>query len=227
VDRAGLLHRRIGASPRRRPIDDDAIWRGEIPDDQIIMTDEDRAELQRSRDARRRSLIDVFGAPVPLVAADGPALVHARRGEGTRSGAPLDQRRSAGCREEIQVTLLAHPAVTADVIEESGVLDTSSRLVVDAATVRRIDREITWNAEVRTTPWTRRRARLRLYGSPSANITVLTLTPLRSRRWGVRLFLRSGLRSMFEVRDAAEREIDRSSADQSGSTWPMGVALRT
>lgn len=212
---------------RRSSCDDDAIWRGEIPDDRIIMTDADRAELRRSREARRRTLIDVFGAPVPLVASDGPALVHARRGEGTRTGAPLDQRRSAGCREEIQVTLLAHPAVTADVIEELRLLDASSRLVVDVSTLRRIDREITWTARVRTTPWSRRPARLRLYGSPSANITVLTLTPIRSRRWGVRLFLRSGLRSMFELRDAAEQAIDRSKVVQSGSTWPMGVALRT
>lgn len=199
--------------PRRRrqlePTDVDAIWRGEVADVDIVMTAEQHAERERERfvATRRRSLVEIFGDPVGPLMVDDVGVQHRRRGDGGRSGPGIDQARTAGCREEIQVALLAHPVVAAELIEDLKLLADVSGLQVDTSSRESVRKQITWSASVRTTPWSRRRSRLRLYGSPSSNVTVLTLTPIRSRRWGARLFLRVGLASMFTVRKRVERAL--------------------
>lgn len=203
------------AIPRRRQqhqsvnVDVDAIWRGEVADADIVMTAEQHAEKAAERFAatRRRSLVELFGDPVGLLVVDDAGLQHRRRGDGARSGPGIDQARTAGCREEIQVALLAHPVVAAELIDDLKLLADVKGLRVDDTSRESVRKQITWTATVRTTPWSRRRARLRLYGSPSSNVTVLTLTPVRSRRWGARLFLRIGLASMFTVRRRVERAL--------------------
>lgn len=191
---------------------DDAIWRGEVPDHLIIMTAAERARLdaERLQRARRRSLVELFGEPVGAVAAEAPSVRHQRRGNTMRPADMVDQRRSAGCREEIQVSILAHPVDTVDLIAAGDLLGGLHRLDVDATSEQRSDRQITWDGRLSTTPCTQRAVRLRLYGSPSANVTVVTLTPRRSRRLGVRLFLRAGLGALYELSHRVEDAIDHS-----------------
>lgn len=197
-------------SPRRRQPpavgDSDAIWRGEVSDADIVMTAAEHAavEAERVRAARRRSLIELFGDPVGSLVVDDPRLRHRRRGEGSRSGGGIDQARTAGCREEIQVAVLAHPVIAAELIADLALLDEVQHVTIDESSRESIRKQITWQASVRTAPWSTRRARLRLYGSPSSNVTVLTLTPIRSRRRGARRFLRVGLDSMFTLRTRVE-----------------------
>lgn len=195
----------MGARVDRR-LDDDAIWRGEIPDDQIIMTAAEHRRIATERElaARRRRLVELFGEPVGAVAEQGEAFRHRRRSDAQRGGVPLDQRRSAGCREEIQVTMLCHPVTAVELIADHDLLSLAPRIEVDRSTEQRLAKQIAWDAVLRTTPCTSRPARLRLYGSPSSNVTVLTLTPRRSRRLGVRMFLGAGLASLSTLRDAVE-----------------------
>lgn len=200
---------------RRRPArtgdpDPDAIWRGEIGDADIVMTAAEHAAIEASRReaARRRTLVELFGDPVGSLVTDEIGLRHRRRGDGARSGGAIEQARTAGCREEIQVAVLAHPVVAAESIDDLMLFRLGNAVRVDESSRASLRKQITWDATLRTTPWTRRRARLRLYGSPSSNVTVLTLTPERSRRRGARLFLRVGLGAMLDWRDRIERSLD-------------------
>jgi hypothetical protein len=188
--------------------DPDAIWKGDVDDADIVMTAAEHAARRAERDlaARRRTLVEMFGEPVGSLVAEQVSLQHRRRGD-SRSGAPIDQARTAGCREEIQVSVLAHPVVAAELIDDLMLLHDLAGVSVDESSRESHRKQITWDARVRTTPWSHRRARLRLYGSPSSNVTVLTLTPIRSRRRGTRLFLRAGLASMFDVRTRVERAL--------------------
>lgn len=194
------------------PVDDDAIWRGEVPDHLVIMTAAERRRIdaERREQDRRRTLVELFGEPVGSLAAEPDAVHHRRRGDAMRNGDMVDQRRAAGCLEEIQVSVLAHPVDAVEYIADHELLDGIGSLVVDPSSEERADKQIAWNAGLRTTPWSQRAARLRLYGSPSANVTVITLTPCRSRRFGVRLFLRSGLRVLFELQEQVEQGLAHS-----------------
>lgn len=187
-----------------RDVDDDAIWRGEVADADVVMTAAERFRIEeRRRVERRRRIVDVFGEPVGSTAIADGTVRHRRRGE--HGSVPLDQNRSAGCREEIQVTMLVHPSVATELICDGALLATADRLVVDASSERRSSNQLTWDVEVRTRPWSSRRSRLRLYGSPSSNVTVMTLTPVRSRRRGARRFVTVGLATLTGMGDAVER----------------------
>lgn len=205
----GVLAVRGRRSRRRadRAVDDDAIWRGEVADDDVVMTAAERFEIEeRRRTERRRRIVDVFGEPVGSMAIADGAVRHRRRGE--HGSVPLDQNRSAGCREEIQVTMLVHPSVATELICGEGVLATATRLDVDAGSERRGANQLTWDVRLRTRPWSSRRSRLRLYGSPSSNVTVMTLTPERSRRRGARRFVSVGLATMTRMSETVERRAD-------------------
>jgi hypothetical protein len=207
-ERRPAWHR--GRHPKlERDLDPDAIWRGEIRDADIVMTAAEHAALdhEQREAARRRTLVELFGDPVGSLVVDEPGLQHRRRGDGARSSAAIEQARTAGCREEIQVAVLAHPVVAAESLDDLMLFRSVTAVEVDETSRASSRKQITWDATVRTTPWTRRRARLRLYGSPSSNVTVLTLTPVRSRRRGARRFLRAGLGSLFEWRDRIEQSL--------------------
>lgn len=168
----------------------------------------DGSPVVEKRPTVRRSLISVFGEPIGSVSFDGAGgeLVRRHRQNGQ---APLDQGRAAGCREEIQITLLGHPVDIAERVVSESRLEELQRLGLSASSPRGRNlgtkhREIAWDAVVRTIPWRRRRATLRLFGSPSSNVTVLTLTPRRQHRLGVRSFLGVGMRALEHLRDDLE-----------------------
>ena len=151
-------------------------------------------------DARQ---LDPKSLPIPSI--DQAAV---RLTPGARVGQPIDEPRRSGFPEEILVTLHSDPRQAAQVALEQGVLDGSPRqLLIDTASLRARRNELVWSATLRTWPWAGRPARLRLYGSPSANVTVLTLTPLHPHRVATRSFLRVGMRTMTELRDRLARDI--------------------
>lgn len=87
-----------------------------------------------------------------------------------------------------------------------------AHLHVDAGSVTMRDRTLEWRANLRTHPWRRRRATLRMFGSTSTNVTVLTLTPDRPHRILTRAFVRAGWRAMTQLRDQIESGARRTGA---------------
>jgi len=73
------------------------------------------------------------------------------------------------------------------------------RLDVDLSSLRRAQHELAWDVHVRTLPGRHRRASMRVYSSPSGNVTVLTLVPATTSKMFPTAFIRAGLRSMREV----------------------------
>ena len=64
------------------------------------------------------------------------------------------------------------------------------------------------DARIALWPWQQRRVRLRLYASPSLNVTVLALSPTKARSAARRRFLRVGNRVMNELRDRLDAAVD-------------------
>ena len=56
-----------------------------------------------------------------------------------------------------------------------------SRLDVDESSITSRRYELDWDARIALWPWQQRRVRLRLYASPSLNVTVLALSPTKAR----------------------------------------------
>ena len=111
-----------------------------------------------------------------------------------------DRAVRTGSCEEVLVT------VGGDRLSRLGELDPNDlfspllkRLDVDRSTLRRSRHELAWDVRVATLPGRRRRASMRIYSSPSGNVTVLTLVPATTSRIFPRAFIRAGLRSMREV----------------------------
>ncbi|MEM8746439.1 MAG: hypothetical protein AAGF91_07030, partial [Actinomycetota bacterium] len=95
--------------------DDERYWRGDLDDEEVEISfvTADGSPVVEQRPTVRRSLISMFGEPIGSVSFDGAGgdLVRRHRQNGQ---APLDQGRAAGCREEIQITLLGHPVDIAE-----------------------------------------------------------------------------------------------------------------
>lgn len=127
----------------------------------------------------------------------------ARQVQGTgRPGRP-------GYRDEILVTLRTGPvdAVT-EALRDDVFSPPINRLTVDEST-REVGRyELNWQAVLRVSPWQKRGVRLRLYASPSLNVSVLSLLPPQQRSAARRRFLRVGLRTMNELRDRIDDRAD-------------------
>jgi len=151
----------------------------------------------------------IFGDPAAMRALGDAAVEHRRRGMATAAGGgdTLD-RRKKGSSDDVLVTLLAHPASTADQAVNGTALAASRRLRVDIEGRRSERRDLVFDASLRTFLWWRRPARLRLYGSASMNVTILTLTPAVARRRPSRWFVRSGYRAMERILEQLEAEVE-------------------
>ena len=114
----------------------------------------------------------------------------------------------AGYRDEIIVTAAARPASAVAVAVGSPWLSPpTAGLAIDESSLTSRRYELTWDALMTLRPWHRRRVRLRLYASPSLNVTVLALTPVASRQAARRRFLRVGNRAMNDLRDRLDRAV--------------------
>lgn|GEM_PF-630070 len=113
-----------------------------------------------------------------------------------------------GYRDEILVTSRRSPdlavaeAVRGDLFEPP--LD---RLEVDAASLRSRRYELSWDATLRVRPWGHRPVRVRLYASPSLNVTALAMSPQRPRRAARSSFLRVGNSVMNALRDRLDERL--------------------
>ncbi len=155
----------------------------------------------------RDEFTTLFGHPELVgVGVDRADLRGGRFDQSGSHGQTLD-RRKGGASDDVLVTLLAHPALAAERAVVGPALRASRRLRVDIDERRSERRDIVWDASLRTLWWKRRAARLRLYGSASMNVTVLTLTPAVGRRRPSRWFVRSGNRAMATVVEALETDI--------------------
>ncbi|MEM9040649.1 MAG: hypothetical protein AAGD33_12195 [Actinomycetota bacterium] len=117
--------------------DDERYWRGELDDEEVEISfvTADGSPVVEKRPTVRRSLISVFGEPIGSVSFDGAGgeLVRRHRQNGQ---APLDQGRAAGCREEIQITLLGHPVDIAERVVSESRLEELQRLGLSASSPR-------------------------------------------------------------------------------------------
>ncbi len=117
----------------------------------------------------------------------------------------------AGFRDEIVVTIRSSPMEAVAEALTGAVFDPPiPRLSVDESSLRASRYELSWHARIRVSPWLTRDARLRLYASPSLNVSVLSLFPLKQRPIAKSSFLRKGLRVM----NALGARIDERVADR-------------
>lgn len=145
------------------------------------------------------------GPPIPEIDHTTSNLM-----PGMRVGQGVDEPRRTGFHEEILVTLHADPVDSIQTALSADVLDSAApRLEVDHDSLAARRNELRWTVRLRTGPGRRRSAHLRVYGSPSSNVTVLTLSPLRPRKVATRSFLRRGMRAMTVVRDELAAEVRR------------------
>lgn len=151
----------------------------------------------------------IFGSPTEIRPLGQEAIAHRRRGMASAAGGgEVLDRRQRGTSDDVLVTLLAHPAMAAERAVTGSAFVASRRLRVDLDARRSERRDVVFDASLRTFLWLRRPARLRLYGSASMNVTVLTLTPRVARRRPSRWFVRSGNRAMERIVGQLAAEVE-------------------
>jgi hypothetical protein len=152
--------------------------------------------------APRRTLADVrraWHAKLETEAAHDP---FARNRLGPRPVQGTGRPAKTGYRDEIVVTARSSPERAVAVAVRSGLFSPPvSRLAVEQSSLTSRRYELAWDARITLWPWQRRPVRLRLYASPSLNVTVLSLSPPKARAAARRRFLRVGNRVMNELRD--------------------------
>lgn len=119
-----------------------------------------------------------------------------------------------GYRDEIMVTMRSSPAAAVAQAVRGDFLDPSiPRLQVDRTSLSSTRYEVSWVARFRAGVWRTREVRIRLYPSPSLNVTAMAMTPCRPRRIARNSFLRVGRRVMGELRDRLDDEVVRHGGD--------------
>lgn len=137
-----------------------------------------------------------------------------RNRRGPRSVQGTGRPAKAGYRDEIMVTLRSSPADAIAEAVRGDFFDPSiPRLQVDRTSLNSSRYEMSWAAKLRGWGWQAREVRIRLYPSPSLNVTALAMTPYRPRRVARNSFLRSGKRVMSELRDRLDDEVVRHSGE--------------
>ena len=128
--------------------------------------------------------------------------------------------RRRGCPEEIQITMLGHPAdVTRALLHAPDLPRPTAELTIEAGSARVRRNTVTWQARLRTGMGRQRRVTLQVFGTPSSAVTVLTLVPTRPRTSPSRRFVRLGLRAMVAVREMAQC----GSASDAGRAGPIAA----
>ena len=125
-----------------------------------------------------------------------------------------------GYRDEILVTSSASPELAvAEAVRGEFFDPPLSRLVVDVESLRSRRYELSWDATLQVWPWQRRPVTVRMYASPSLNVTALAMSPPKPRRVARPRFLRVGNRVMTSLRDRLDQRIRAStSANGLGTT---------
>ncbi len=146
-----------------------------------------------------RSLADVRRAWLAALEAERGS--HSVRDPlGPRQVQGMGRPARAGYRDEIVVTAGARPERAVEAAVRSPQFPPPiRRLDVDGASITSRRYELAWDARIALWPWQHRRVQLRLFASPSLNVTVLALSPVKARLVARRRFVRVGNRVMNEV----------------------------
>jgi len=114
-----------------------------------------------------------------------------------------------GFRDEILVTLRSNPVLAVSEAVRGGLFSPPiDRLTVDDASLEVGRYELSWQAVLRVFPWQKRRVKVRLYASPSLNVSVLSLVPPQQRSAARSGFLRVGSKVMNQLRDRLDERVD-------------------
>jgi len=109
-----------------------------------------------------------------------------------------------GNAEEILITLASNPFAAMDVARTDVAFTPAiPGLRVDLGSRRDGDFEVSWEAALRA-PVRWRKVSLRLYASPSLNVTVMTIVPDKARTISSRWFVRLGLRAARQLASQIE-----------------------
>ncbi len=159
----------------------------------------------------RRTLADVRRAWHAALESEARHDASGRNRLGPRPVQGTGRPAKSGFRDEIVVTARASPERAVGVAVGAGLFSPPvDRLRVDESSITSRRYELCWEARVALRPWRHRRVRVRLYASPSLNVTVLALSPQKSRAVARRRFLRVGNRVMNDVRDRLDSLVDAS-----------------
>lgn len=152
--------------------------------------------------APRRTLADVRRAWRAALDSEARHDTLGRNRLGPRPVQGTGRPGKAGFLDEILVTARSGPERAVGVAVRPGLFAPPvKRFAVDASSITSRRYELAWDARIALWPWEHRRVRLRLYASPSLNVTVLALSPVKSRAAARRRFLYVGNRVMNELRD--------------------------
>ena len=139
-----------------------------------------------------------------------PGEVEQRLGQRQGAGTWPNGERAVrlGNAEEILITLPTNPFGAMDVARHGDVFEQIVRgLRIDPATRRDREYEVSWDGALRA-PVRWRPVSVRIYASPSLNVTVMTIIPVRARKISSRSFVRVGLRAAREVGRRIEIALD-------------------
>lgn len=140
-----------------------------------------------------------------VLAPSGDPLLLPRKGTGTWPNGERAVR--LGNAEEILITLPSNPFPAMEIARSGGIFEPPVRqLRVDSSSRHDGDFEVSWNGALRA-PLRWRKVRIRLYASPSLNVTVMTIVPDKARKISSRSFVRVGLRAAREVASRVEAEL--------------------
>ena len=159
--------------------------------------------------APHRTLADVRRAWHTALESEAAHDPWARNRLGPRPVQGIGRPGKAGFLDEILVTARSGPERAVAVAVGPGLFSPPvKRFAVEAASITSRRYELAWDARIALWPWEHRRVRLRLYASPSLNVTVLALSPTKSRAAARRRFLQVGNRVMNELRDRLDAMVD-------------------
>ena len=129
-------------------------------------------------------------------AAVDPVLIP-RQGTGTWPNGERAVR--LGNAEEILITLPSNPFAAMDAARTGDVFTPPIPMLrVDLDSRRDGDFEVSWQAALRA-PLRWRKVSLRIYASPSLNVTVMTIVPEKARKISSRWFVRLGLKAARQL----------------------------
>jgi hypothetical protein len=165
--------------------------------------------------APHRTVAEIGRAWRALLESDPRAHAHSRRLD-PRLVQGTGRPTRGGYRDEIVVTACASPESAVAVAVGSTLFSPPiRRLAVDESSLTSRRYELGWDALVTLRPWHRRRVRVRLYASPSLNVTVLAMSPVTSRPSATRRFLAVGNQTMNDLRDRLDEIVARHASTTS------------
>jgi hypothetical protein len=157
--------------------------------------------------------IDDTDFPAPV----DPALIP-RQGTGTWPNGERAVR--LGNAEEILITLPSNPFAAMDVARAGDVFTPPiPSLRVDLGSRRDGDFEVSWQAALRA-PLLWRKVSLRIYASPSLNVTVMTIVPDKARKISSRWFVHMGLKAARQLAQQIELALPLIASLPSATTLP-------